>query len=145
MSLAAIHAAIPHRAPFLLLDEIVSQDDDRIVCRKHFTADEWFFAGHYPDHPLVPGVLLCEAALQAGAVLLAGSKDNRDGMPMVTRITDARFKHPVHPGDTIEIEVSLREILSSAYFFEAAVTCASKPAARLEFACMLVPQPESAT
>ncbi len=145
MSLAAIQAAIPHRAPFLLLDEIVSQDDDRIVCRKHFTGEEWFFAGHYPDHPIVPGVLLCEAALQAGAVLLAGSNDRRDGMPMVTRITDARFKNPVHPGDTIEIEVTLREKLSDAYFFDAKVSCAGKPAARLEFACMLVPQPESAT
>ncbi len=78
-------------------------------------------------------------------MLLAGSNERRDGMPMVTRITDARFKNPVHPGDTIEIEVSLREKLSDAYFFDAKVTCAGKPAARLEFACMLVPQPESAT
>ncbi len=145
MSLTAIQAAIPHRAPFLLLDEIVSQEANRIVCRKNFTGEEFFFAGHYPDHPIVPGVLLCEAALQAGAVLLAGSNDRRDGMPMVTRIADARFKNPVHPGDTIEIEVILREKLSDAYFFDAKVTCAGKPAARLEFACMFVPQPESAT
>ena len=146
MSLADIHAAIPHRAPFLLLDEIVSRDDKRIVCRKHFTGDEWFFSGHYPDYPLVPGVLLCEAALQAGAVLLARMPaEKRDGMPMVTRMGEVRFKQPVRPGDTIDIEVELRERLGEAYFFDAKVTCAGKPAARLEFACMLVPQPEGAT
>jgi 3-hydroxyacyl-[acyl-carrier-protein] dehydratase len=71
MSRAAIEAAIPHRDPFLLLDEIVEQDRERILCRKHFSGAEDFFRGHYPHYPLVPGVLLCEAAMQAGAVLLA--------------------------------------------------------------------------
>ena len=56
MSLAEIQAAIPHRAPFLLIDEIVEQDDTRIVCRKTFRGDEFFYAGHYPDFPLTPGV-----------------------------------------------------------------------------------------
>ena len=72
MSLEKIKAAIPHREPFLLIDEIVEQDDSRIVCRKQFAGDEFWYAGHYPNHPLTPGVLLCEAAMQAGAVLLSG-------------------------------------------------------------------------
>ena len=66
-----IKAAIPHREPFLLLDEIVEQTDARIVCRKTFTGDEFWYRGHYPDFPITPGVLLCEAAMQAGAVLLS--------------------------------------------------------------------------
>jgi 3-hydroxyacyl-[acyl-carrier-protein] dehydratase len=146
MSLAEIQAAIPHRPPFLLVDEIALQHDNRIVCRKQFSGDEWFFAGHYPDEPLVPGVLLCEAALQAGAILLG--KDRRtekDSLPVVTRINDVRFKHLVKPGDTIEIEVELRERLAEAYFFTAKVNVSGKVAARLEFACMMVAKSEAAT
>jgi len=63
--------AIPHREPFLFVDEILEWTDGRIVCAKTFTGRETFFAGHYPGHPLVPGVLLCEAAMQAGAILLS--------------------------------------------------------------------------
>jgi 3-hydroxyacyl-[acyl-carrier-protein] dehydratase len=72
MTRSAIEAAIPHRAPMLLLDEIVQQSDKHILCRKTFTGDEFFFQGHYPDYPLVPGVILCETGMQAGAVLLGG-------------------------------------------------------------------------
>jgi 3-hydroxyacyl-[acyl-carrier-protein] dehydratase len=157
MSLAEIHAAIPHRPPFLLVDEIVSQATNQIVCRKHFTGDEWFFVGHYPDEPVVPGVLLCEAALQAGAILLGQSRPSRNGsdpvtseqqtsqhLPVVTRLNEVRFKQMVRPGDTIEIEVELRERLSDAFFFGGKVACNGKLAARLEFACMLVAKSEAA-
>ena len=70
MSRQEILAAIPHREPFLLVDEIVERGAARIVCTKTFSGDEDFFAGHYPGYPLVPGVLLCEAAMQSGAILL---------------------------------------------------------------------------
>jgi 3-hydroxyacyl-[acyl-carrier-protein] dehydratase len=71
MTREEILAAIPHRDPFLLVDEIIERTETRIVGVKTFTGDEWFFAGHYPDYPLVPGVLLCEAATQCGAILLS--------------------------------------------------------------------------
>ena len=158
MSLTEIHAAIPHRPPFLWLDEIVSQSVSEIICRKRFTRDEWFFAGHYPDDPIVPGVILCEAALQAGALLLARhtqpaphnsaspdlSQHNPSHLtPVVTRMNDVRFKQIVRPGDTIEIHAHLKERLGEAFFFDAKVMCGGKLAARLEFACMLVAKAEA--
>jgi 3-hydroxyacyl-[acyl-carrier-protein] dehydratase len=139
MSLAAIHAAIPHREPFLLIDEIVSQDDTRIHCRKKFSGDEFFFRGHYPQFPLTPGVLLCEAGLQAGAVLLAKQAAADSGkMPVATRIDGVKFKRIVRPGDVIDVEVELVERLSDAFFMKAKVSCAGQLAARFEFACALV-------
>ena len=142
MSLAAIHAAIPHRAPFLLLDEIVSQDDQKIHCRKTFTGDEFFYQGHYPSFPLTPGVLLVEAAMQAGAVLLSKQAGAAAGkVPVATRIDGVKFKRMVRPGETIDLEVNLVERLADAFFLKAKVTCSGDVAARFEFACtMAAPQ-----
>ena len=141
---AAILDAIPHRPPFLFVDEIVEQTDDRIVCRKTFAADEYFYAGHYPDYPLTPGVLLCEAAMQAGAILLSRFAKQSGGVPVATRISDVRFKQMVRPGDTIEMDVRLVERVSRAFFLAAKVTVAGKTAARLQFACTMAPRQEEA-
>jgi len=136
MSRQEILDAIPHRPPFLLVDEIVERTDSRIVCTKRFTGDEEFFRGHYPDFPLVPGVLLCEAAMQCGAILLSKKLADADGkVPVATRINNVRFKRIVRPGDTICMEVELIEQLSGAYFLNAKVTIDDKVAVRFEFAC----------
>jgi 3-hydroxyacyl-[acyl-carrier-protein] dehydratase len=137
MSIEEIHAAIPHRAPFLLVDEIVERSDTRIVCRKRFTGDEYFFAGHYPGFPLVPGVLLCEAAMQAGAVLLSDKMAGDGRVPVATRMNDVRFKRMVRPGETVDIEVELKERMADAFFLTAKVTCGGKLATRFEFACTM--------
>jgi 3-hydroxyacyl-[acyl-carrier-protein] dehydratase len=133
-----ILAAIPHRPPFLLVDEIVEWHESRIVCRKTWRQEEYFFAGHYPGQPIVPGVLLCESAMQAGAVLLSRHvAQAAAGVPVATRIADVRFKQMVRPGQTTRVEVVLKERLATAYFLEAKVMCGGKAAARLEFACTL--------
>jgi 3-hydroxyacyl-[acyl-carrier-protein] dehydratase len=137
MTLAAIEAAIPHREPFLLLDEIVEQQENRITCRKTFRGDEFWFAGHYPEFPLVPGVLLCEAAMQAGAVLLARHVQGLEGVPVATRMGDVRFKQMVQPGDTVTLDVTLDEQVSHAFYLTARVTVRGRMAARLTFACTM--------
>jgi 3-hydroxyacyl-[acyl-carrier-protein] dehydratase len=140
MSLEAIHAAIPHRPPFLLVDEIIQCDEQRITCRKTFREDEWFFAGHYPGHPITPGVILCEAAMQAGAILLAQFAPPLDrGLPVAARMNDVRFKRIVRPGETIETEVEITDRISNAWTMKARVTCCGQLAARLEFTCMIAP------
>jgi 3-hydroxyacyl-[acyl-carrier-protein] dehydratase len=140
VSLEQIKAAIPHREPFLLLDEILEQTDKRIVCRKRFTGNEFWYRGHYPEFPLTPGVLLCEAAMQAGAVLLAEQlTDEHGGVPVVTRMNNVKFKAMVRPGDTVELNVELVEQMLGAFFLAAKVTIAGKTAVTFEFACKLAP------
>lgn len=137
MSRKEILNAIPHRDPFLLIDEIVELDESRIVCVKTFSGEEDFFAGHYPHAPLVPGVLLCEAAMQAGAVLLSGhmAQEAAGKVPVATRMNNVKFKRMVKPGDTLRLEVELVERLADAFFMKAKVTVEGKVAVRFDFAC----------
>ena len=137
MSQAEILAAIPHRPPMLLLDEIVERGEGRIVCRKTFRADEFFFQGHYPGFPIVPGVILCEAAMQAGAVLLSSQVSAGERVPVAGRLSDVKFKKMVRPGDTILIEATLNERMQDAFFLSAKVTADGKLAATLNFAVTL--------
>lgn len=144
MSREEIKTAIPHREPFLLVDEIVTRDESRIVCRKRFSGEEFWYAGHYPDFPITPGIILCEAAMQAGAILLAqhvGAENG--GVPVATRANNVQFRQMIFPGDSVEIEVELVERLADAFFMKAKVTAAAtrKLACRLEFACTLAPRP----
>ena len=140
MSRRQIYDAIPHREPFLLVDEIVDWTDSQIVCTKVFSGEEEFFRGHYPGFPLVPGVLLCEAAMQCGAILLSRHLAEAEGMvPVATRINDVRFKRMVRPGETIRMEVELSERLANAFFLKAKVTVDGKVAVRFEFACATAP------
>ncbi len=132
---AAVEAAIPHRAPMLLVDEIVAQSESEIHCRKTFRADEFFTQGHFPNYPLVPGVILCECALQSGAILLANKTPTTNAIPVATRLDGVKFKQMVRPGDTIDIHVTLNEAVSSAYFMTGKISVNGKVAARLDFAC----------
>ncbi len=128
--------AIPHRDPFLLVDKIVEWDENRIVCTKTFSGEEEFFAGHYPDFPLVPGVLLCEATMQCGAILLSRHLEGVEGkVPVATRMNDVRFKRMVRPKETFRMEVELTERLADAFFLKGKVTVDGKVSVRFEFAC----------
>ena len=120
----------------LLVDYIVQQENDRIVCRKTFSESDFFVQGHFPGFPLVPGVILCECALQSGAILIAGRASLEPGsVPVATRLDGVKFKKMVRPGDTIEIDVTLNEVVSNAFFMTGKITVDGKMAARLDFAC----------
>ena len=137
-----IESVIPHRKPMLLVDEVLEQTDKTIRCRKTFQADEFFLQGHFPNFPLVPGVILCECCLQSGAILLASVTPTEGVVPVATRIDGAKFKRMVRPGETVNIEVTLNDVVSSAYFMTGRVTVDGQLAARLDFACS-VAKPEN--
>ncbi len=104
-----IESVLPHRYPFLLLDTVLEiEPGARIVAAKTFNANEQFFEGHFPDHPVVPGVLLVEGMAQAGAILMLQAADQgpRDGtLVFFSSIQRARFRRPVRPGDRVLFEV----------------------------------------
>jgi len=136
MTVEQIEAAIPHRLPMRLLDEIVSQDEQRIVCRKTFSVDDFFVQGHFPEYPIVPGVIQCECCLQAGAILLSKLTPTQNGIvPVATRMDNVKFKQMVRPGDTVEVDVTLNDHVGTAYFLTGKVMLGTKVAARLDFAC----------
>ena len=135
----AILDCLPHREPFLFVDEIVELSGRRILARKHVDASMDFFRGHYPNHPIMPGVLMCECCFQAGAILMSHlDKGERSGLktPVLTRIQDARFKRIVKPGETLDIEVSLDDEVDHACYMTGRASVGGEAAVRVTFACM---------
>ena len=132
-----IQDCIPHRPPMLLVDECVNLEDDQIHCRKSFSGEEHFVQGHYPGRPIVPGVILTECTAQTAAILLSTKVDDAEGVPVLTRIQDARFKQLVKRGDTIDIHVTLNDSLSNAFFLTGKVQLNGRLAVRVELACAL--------
>jgi 3-hydroxyacyl-[acyl-carrier-protein] dehydratase len=144
LSRAEIEQLIPHRPPFLWLDEVVECSDQRLVARKHLPTNLDVFQGHYPHFPVLPGVLQCEAVFQAGAVLIARTVPPASGqVPVVTRIQNVQFRRLVRPADTLTLEVEITERLANAYFLKGKVSVGGQVTARLEFACTATEQPQS--
>ncbi len=133
----AIEERIPHRAPFLFVDRALGIDEAGITTEWDVVADSAFFEGHYPGNPIVPGVLLSEFVFQSAAVFMSGLLEGQDGVPVLTRIEDARFRSMVKPGETVRAEVTLTERLGPACYMKAKVTCAGRNVLRLAFVVAL--------
>ena len=131
-----IEKLIPHRDPFLWIDEVTSSTDTTLSARKLVPADLDVFQGHYPGKPVLPGVLICEAIFQAGALLIATQIDADDEkVPVVTRLNNVQFRRVVKPGETLELEVEITETVSQAFFLKGKASVDGKVSVRLEFAC----------
>ena len=108
---AEIEQILPHREPFLLIDEVVELvAGERAVARKRVREDEWYLRGHFPGRPVMPGVLIVEALAQTGAVAVLSLEENRGRIALFAGIDDVRFKRIVEPGDELELECELEQL-----------------------------------
>lgn len=137
-----IQRILPHRYPFLLIDRVVELERrQRIVAIKNVSINEPFFAGHFPNMPIMPGVLIVEAIAQAGGALLLTEVEDRDDKLMVfTGIERARFRRPVMPGDQLRIEVEVKAWRGTAVRMEGKVFVGEKRVAEATVTCQLVPR-----
>jgi 3-hydroxyacyl-[acyl-carrier-protein] dehydratase len=137
-----IQRILPHRYPFLLIDRVVELERrQRIVAIKNVSINEPFFAGHFPNMPIMPGVLIVEAIAQAGGALLLTEVEDRDDKLMVfTGIERARFRRPVMPGDQLRLEVEVKAWRGTAVRMEGKVFVGEKRVAEATVTCQLVPR-----
>jgi 3-hydroxyacyl-[acyl-carrier-protein] dehydratase len=126
-----IEAILPHRDPFLLLDEVTEiEPGARVVARKRVREDEWYLAGHFPGRPIMPGVLLVEAMAQTGAVAVLADEANRGKLALFAGIDDVRFKRIVGPGDEVELTCELERVRGPVGRGKATATVDGELAAR---------------
>lgn len=142
MDILEIMSLLPHRYPFLLIDRVVEiERKQRIVAIKNVTINEPHFQGHFPDYPIMPGVLMVEAIAQAGGALLLNEIPDRDQKLMVfTGIENARFRRPVLPGDQLRIEVTVLQWRSRAVKMLGNITVEGKLVCDATVMCQVVPR-----
>ena len=138
LDIKEIRDILPHRYPFLLVDRIVEMDSERIVGVKNVTANEPFFSGHFPDFPVMPGVLIVEAMAQAAGVLVLKNIDDRESkLVLLVAIENARFRKPVVPGDTLRLEMKVIKRKASVAKMAGVATVDGQVVAEAEVMCKL--------
>jgi beta-hydroxyacyl-ACP dehydratase FabZ len=138
-----IRAILPHRYPFLLVDRIVEMEPERIVGIKQVTLNEPFFQGHFPDFPVMPGVLIVEAMAQAAGVLvLKTMPDRQNKLVLLVAIENARFRRPVVPGDTLRMEMKVIKRKASVAKMAGIATVDGQVVAEVEVMCKLADKEE---
>ena len=138
-----IRRILPHRYPMLLVDRIVEFEADRIVGIKNVTANEPFFSGHFPDFPVMPGVLIVEAMAQtAGVLVLKSVEDRASKLVLLVSIEYAKFRKPVVPGDQLRMELTMLKRKASVAKMSGRATVDGALVAEAEVMCKLADKPE---
>ena len=132
-----IYKLIPQREPFLFLDTIDEINEKKIQATYQVTGQEFFSQGHFPENPIVPGVILQEACFQAGAALMS-QIGGYEGLGVVSRVQDVKFKKLVVPKDILNIEVELNEVLSNAFFMIGKISIDKKVVMQVKFTGALI-------
>jgi 3-hydroxyacyl-[acyl-carrier-protein] dehydratase len=144
LSIIEIMAILPHRYPFLLIDRVIEMEaKTRVVAIKNVSVNEPHFTGHFPDYPIMPGVLQVEAMAQAGGALLLGeysAEERADKLMVFTGIENAKFRRPVLPGDVLRIEVTVENWRSRAVKMKGECTVDGKLVSDAVFTAQLVPR-----
>ena len=142
LDIDAIRDILPHRYPFLLVDRITELEEDRIVGLKNVTANEPFFVGHFPDFPVMPGVLITECMAQvAGVLVLKSIPDRHSKLVLLASVDDARFRRPVRPGDQLRIEMKMVSRKSTICKMSGKVTVDGIVVAEATLMCVLRDKP----
>ena len=135
--------SIPHRPPFLFVDRVIELSDDKITAERKLQKEEFFFRGHYPQMPLMPGVLMCEAIFQTAGVFmrqkLLKETDISGKVPVLTRLESAKFKRMAFPGDLLFLEAVFTQKIKDFYFFKGSAKKDTQTLVSVEFVLGLVP------
>ena len=144
LDIDAIRDILPHRYPFLLVDRITELEEDRIVGLKNVTANEPFFVGHFPDFPVMPGVLITECMAQvAGVLVLKSIPDRHSKLVLLASVDDAKFRRPVRPGDQLRIEMKMVSRKSTICKMTGKVTVDGVVVAEATLMCVLRDKPSA--
>jgi beta-hydroxyacyl-ACP dehydratase FabZ len=138
LDIDAIREILPHRYPFLLVDRIEELETERVVGIKNVTVNEPFFAGHFPDYPVMPGVLIIEAMAQvAGVLVLSGIPDRKSKLVLLAGVDGAKFRKPVRPGDQLRMEMKILRSRASMAKVSGVATVDGAIVAEAEMLCVL--------
>ena len=144
LDILEIRDILPHRYPFLLVDRILEYDEQHIVGIKNVTANEPHFQGHFPEFPVMPGVLIVEAMAQcAGVLVLKSIPDRHKKLVFLASVEEAKFRRPVMPGDQLRLEMSVVKWKSSVAKFSGKATVDGQLAAEATVMCKLQDKAES--
>jgi beta-hydroxyacyl-ACP dehydratase FabZ len=138
LDIDAIREILPHRYPFLLVDRIEELEAERVVGIKNVTVNEPFFAGHFPDYPVMPGVLIIEAMAQvAGVMVLSGIPDRKNKLVLLAGVDGAKFRKPVRPGDQLRMAMKILRSKASIAKVSGIATVEGTVVAEAEMLCVL--------